>query len=401
MSPTLTATSALDQIRKLGKQPSVVHINNPSKKVQLAVQSLTFLGQLMRTPEQAATWAQVRARWSNVVEPWISCILQKVLLASEEPISPEGVAIFDGALTHIPEILSYPSLECENLLKPLQKTLVQIWMKAITIGHASWGGWSTVAGTATTGIIKSPLAPPVPLPTTSPQTAEDIRLGSTLIQHFNTVARRLPEMDGRELNQVLFYLALMDAPSACFSGVKPNLRLGNGDAFFLCLLSILRTLALRKRVVNTTDSQQHAVVESMSHDLFSLTSLLVRELMLSPHRALVALENGIIDVIFKLPPVHFILCDERRVHFKEGIVQNLCGILATISRFLVNQAVLRGAVRKINKAAWVDGMDERLKRNSVEVWEAWLVMQSKAYGFYTVRCAVWTQFCGNPKVSRR
>ncbi|KAK1217384.1 hypothetical protein PQX77_019922, partial [Marasmius sp. AFHP31] len=182
MSSTLTATSALDQICRLGKQPSAFHANNPSKKVQLAVQSLIFLAQLMRTPEQATTWAQV-------------------LLASEEPISPEGVAIFDGALNHIPEILSYPSPECENLLKSFQKTVVQVWLKTITIGHASWGEWTMAAGLATTGIIKSPLAAPVPSPTTSPRNADAIRLGSTLIQHFSIVVRRLPEMAKTELNQ--------------------------------------------------------------------------------------------------------------------------------------------------------------------------------------------------------
>ncbi|KAK1220412.1 hypothetical protein PQX77_016822, partial [Marasmius sp. AFHP31] len=397
MSATLTATCALDQIRKLGKQPSTFHANNPSRKVQLAVQSLIFLAQLMRTPEQATTWAQVRARWSNIVEPWISWILQKVLLASEEPISPEGVAIFDGALNHIPEILSYPSPECENLLKSLQKTVVQVWLKTITIGHASWGEWTMAAGLATTGIIKSPLAAPVPSPTTSPRNADAIRLGSTLIQHFSIVVRRLPEMAKTELNQVLFYMTLIEAPSACFSDIKPDLDQDSRDTHFLCLMSILRTLALKKRVVSTTDSRQRAIIEGMSHDIFSLASLLVRNLMSSPHRALVALEGGIIDIIFKLPSVYFILCNERRVRFKGGMEQNLCSILASISRFLVNQAVLRGAVRKINNIAWIDGMDEQLKKNSAELWEAWNVMQSKAYGFYTIRCSVWTKFCGNPK----
>ncbi|KAK1223511.1 hypothetical protein PQX77_013616 [Marasmius sp. AFHP31] len=326
----------------------------------------------MRTSERAAAWAQV-------------------LLSSEKPASPEGVAIFDDALTDLPDILSYPGPECQDLIKPFHKVLVRVWIKTVVIGHASWGGWTMVAGSATAGIIP-------PMKTTTSLQIPDVSVSSALVRHLNTIPQHIPEMDGGELNQIMTYLTLIDMPRHC-PGVKPGLHPETRDAYFLCLLAILRALALKKRVVDATLARKRAIIGGISHDLFSFTSLFVLDLIQSPHRVSMALEKGIIDVIFKLPSIYFVLCAERR--FENGIVQNLRSILATISRFLVNQTILRGAIRTISTVAREKGLDERLKKNSREVWEAWNIVQTKANGFYAVRREAWTQFCGNPKVSGR
>ncbi|KAK1220469.1 hypothetical protein PQX77_016762 [Marasmius sp. AFHP31] len=189
---------------------------------------------------------EARAGWSSAIEPWVIFLIQQVLLASEEPTTPEGMATFEEAMTHIPKIIATcQSSQLQPLVRPFQKLLAQGWLEAVDKQRPSWRVWSIAVGT----FVSLPRrTTPTLIPTTSYQ--QDERFVFYLIRHLDAQVVHVPQMDGPELDHVLKHKTLLHAPT-CFPDGSPISSGEHIKWFIAVLLGVMRALAPSEQDYNS------------------------------------------------------------------------------------------------------------------------------------------------------
>ncbi|KAL0575922.1 hypothetical protein V5O48_006052 [Marasmius crinis-equi] len=387
----LTATTALDRLRRMGRPPSGVDINKPSREAQNALFCIGVLsGQKFRgSLNNTTTTIQIRANWAPVLERWVLFFLKSVILASEEPITPEGVDFVDNAFAYIPELVSFPDLDYRSIRhSQIEHLIVQAWLKVIEKDHGPWGPWS-LAAASVTATHSDTLDRG--FPNTTPPVSYHVnnaQLGLILIRKLNTLILRLPQMGAVDINHFRTYLSFIIGSDSWVSGPRPIFI--DTNLLVLSLLSIIRTLLLKRRITPGVNEKTVAKLDAevVVHYTVRKSLALLITITDNPFHVLDLLDSGFIDAIFKCSSLYYALDEKDWQPGPASMSQSLTKILDRLSRYLVFGTVLRQFIRKTSRVRTSPNLEERLKSRSQDVWRAWDRVRNKALALYEFYCNI-------------
>ncbi|KAK1231902.1 hypothetical protein PQX77_004970 [Marasmius sp. AFHP31] len=375
------AVTAIARLRQLGGPSQHIDINQPSRDIQVALTYLGALAEQSHGPGSNRTRIQIRANWSSLLEKWVKFFLERFIVVTEEPTTPDGVNALDRALTCIPELIF--SLDMDNRpAQHLENLVVQAWLKVVDKDYLSWGPWSL----ATTGIVMgrhttTTLVPVATSPVLYPLGGGPA-LSLILIRKLNNLVEYLPTMHPLHLSYFNAFFSLINSTNQCFRNSRPILLECNRPELLIrSLLRVVRTLLCKRKLapglepgdLDRTDPER--IVHFVAYTSLSL----LHNVKHNPLDVLNVLEHGIIDVMFKVPPLYFLLDHESR-SFSAGFV----AVLEVLSRFLVYETIMRRFIRKTQKIRTSEDLEQRLQSVSEPVWGAWVRVRDKALHLYGV-----------------
>ncbi|KAJ8074137.1 hypothetical protein PM082_012429 [Marasmius tenuissimus] len=143
--------NAANNANKLPNFPPIVDISHPCSKITVALTILENLGMRMKDGDRSAiseTIGQMKSRASSKLSRWIKLFLQKIILAVDGPLTPQGVDVLERALTILPSILTFPKEFEEDLAKIANSSSFLLplftasWCKVVLENHHSWRAWT-------------------------------------------------------------------------------------------------------------------------------------------------------------------------------------------------------------------------------------------------------------------
>ncbi|KAJ8096118.1 hypothetical protein PM082_000025 [Marasmius tenuissimus] len=93
----------------------------------------------------------IKIEWKSSVAPWLRYLLRNIVLANEDPSTPEALDATERVLVLIPSLLEMKgrdntehTLAFKRATPYLYHVLMQVWFKLLETHHPTWGYWSVI-----------------------------------------------------------------------------------------------------------------------------------------------------------------------------------------------------------------------------------------------------------------
>ncbi|KAG7098007.1 hypothetical protein E1B28_005315 [Marasmius oreades] len=216
-----TASSAFNQLRRLGKPPSAspdsFNVNSPNMRVTMVLHVMGSVTAHLRglggggVAGSSKVKEDIKVNWASHLGPWVEFLLEVAISRDQEPSTPAGVDLRDRTFMFIPGFLDFTVPESEgvadlaffNRTSPkLVPLLYQTWREIIALSHSTWGMWTTQLSSIFHRMVHSNTILLSSFATKSDPAPQKKDLGRFFISHLNFVTPLLSTMEWHEIPSI-------------------------------------------------------------------------------------------------------------------------------------------------------------------------------------------------------